>query len=47
MFRYQKAASFGVASLPTKGDPDDVALKAVYKMVEGVIKGVKSRPRKV
>ncbi len=47
MFRYQKAASFGVASLPTKGDPDGVALKAVYKMVEGVIKGVKSRPRKV
>ncbi len=44
MFRYSKVASFGVASLPTKGDPDGVALRAVYKMVEGVVKGVKSRP---
>jgi arginase len=44
MFRYPKVASFGVASLPTKGDPDGVALRAVYKMVEGVVKGVKSRP---
>ena len=44
MFRYPKAASFGVASLPTKGDPEGIALKAVYKMIEGVIKGVKSRP---
>ena len=43
MFRYPKAASFGVASLPTKGDLDGVALKAVYKMVEGVIRGVKNR----
>jgi arginase len=43
MFRYPKAASFGVASLPTKGDPEGVALKAVYKMVEGVVKGAKSR----
>ena len=45
MFRYPKAASFGVASLPTKGDPEGIALKAVYKMIEGVIKGVKSRPK--
>jgi arginase len=43
MFRNPKAASFGVASLPTKGDLNGVALKAVYKMIEGVIKGVKSR----
>jgi arginase len=45
MFRYPNAASFGVASLPTKCDPDGIALKAVYKMIDGVIKGVKSRPR--
>lgn len=43
MFRYPKVASFGVASLPTKGDPEGIALKAVYKMIEGVIKGVRSR----
>ena len=43
MFRYPKVGSFGVASLPTKGDPHGIALKAVYKMVEGVISGVKSR----
>jgi arginase len=43
MFRYPKVASFGVASLPTKGDPEGVALKAVYKMIEGVVRGVKSR----
>lgn len=43
MFRYPKVASFGVASLPTKGDPEGTALKAVYKMVEGVVKGVKDR----
>ena len=43
MFRYPKVASFGVASLPTNGDPDGIALRAVYKMVEGVIRGVKNR----
>jgi arginase len=43
MFKYPKTAAFGVASLPTSGDPDGLALKAVYMMIEGVIKGVKAR----
>jgi arginase family enzyme len=44
LFRYPKAASFGVASLSMRGDPEGAALKAVYKLIEGIIKGVKSRP---
>jgi arginase len=43
MFEYPKAASFGVASLPTVGDPEGIALKAVYKMIKGVIRGVNNR----
>ena len=43
MFKYPKTAAFGVASLPTSGDPDGLALKAVYRMIEGVINGVKTR----
>ncbi|MCX6642153.1 MAG: arginase family protein [Candidatus Bathyarchaeota archaeon] len=43
MFKYPKTAAFGVASLPTSGDPDGLALKAVYRMIEGVINGVKAR----
>jgi len=45
IFRYPKVASFGVASFPTKGDPKGIALKAVYKMVEGVVNGVKARSK--
>jgi len=47
IFRYPKVASFGVASLPTKGDSKGIALKAVYKMVEGVVRGVMSRPKSI
>ena len=43
MFKYPKTVAFGVASLPTSGDPDGFALKAVYRMIEGVINGVKAR----
>jgi len=43
MFKYPKTRAFGVASLPTSGDPERLALKAVYRMIEGVIKGVKAR----
>ncbi|TEU11396.1 hypothetical protein E3J20_02890 [Candidatus Bathyarchaeota archaeon] len=43
MFEHPSAAAFGVASYPAGGDPDKRSLKAVYKMVEGVIRGLKNR----
>lgn len=43
VFKYPKTAAFGVASLPTTGDPEGLAIKAVYNMIEGVINGLKSR----
>lgn len=33
----------GVASHPTRGDPDMRSLKAVYNMVEGVVRGLMSK----
>lgn len=43
MFEHPKAAAFGVASYPWRRDPDKMSLKAVYTMVEGVIRGLKNR----
>lgn len=43
MFEHPSAAAFGVASYPAGNDPEKVSLKAVHKMVKGVVKGLKNR----
>ncbi len=43
MFEHPQAAAFGVASYPVRRDPDKRSLKAVYNMMEGVIRGLKNR----
>jgi arginase len=42
LFQYPKAAAIGIASLPD--DAEDVSLKAAYRLIEGALRGVKSRP---
>ena len=43
IFEHPKACAFGVASYPSTRDPDKIGLKSVYTLIEGVLKGVKSR----
>jgi len=43
MFKYPKAAAFGVASYPAQRDPDKRSMKAAYTMIEGAIKGMQAR----
>jgi arginase family enzyme len=43
MFEHPSAAAFGIASYPWRRDPDGVSLKAVYNLIEGVIRGLKNR----
>ncbi|MCH7514390.1 MAG: arginase family protein [Bacteroidetes bacterium] len=43
--KYPKAAAIGFASIPAK-DPDQVALKAVNRMVIGAIEGIRIREGK-
>ena len=43
MCSYPKVACLGVASMPTEGDPDGASIRAFHRMIEGVIKGMKSR----
>ena len=43
MFEYPKTVSFGVASYPATRDNDGRSLKAVYNLIEGVIRGLKNR----
>jgi arginase len=43
MFENPKAAGFGLASYPAKRDTERRGLRSVYKLVEGVIRGVGSR----
>jgi arginase len=43
MFEYPQAAAFGVASYPADRDPDKRSLKAVYNLIEGVARGLKTR----
>jgi arginase len=43
MFRYEKAAAFGVASTPYRDDKDGLALNAAYRLIEGAIKGLRER----
>jgi arginase len=42
MFQYPKAAAIGIASLPDEAE--DVSVQAAYRLVEGALRGVKSRP---
>ncbi|MFX0204540.1 MAG: arginase family protein [Candidatus Hodarchaeota archaeon] len=43
MFEHPKTAGFGVVSYPAKEDPDGITLKAIYTLIEGVVKGVQKR----
>ncbi len=43
MFENPKTAGFGLASYPASRDPDGRGLESAYRLVEGVIKGVKNR----
>ena len=41
LFKYKKTAAFGVAAL--HDDAEEVSIKVAYRLIEGVIKGLKSR----
>jgi arginase len=43
MCGYLNVACLGVASMPTEGDPEGASIRAFHNMVEGAIKGIKSR----
>jgi len=43
MFEYPNAKGFGMASYPWRRDPERRGLKSVYRLVEGVITGIKKR----
>jgi len=43
MVEHPSVAAFGIASYPAGRDPDGRTLKAVYEMIEGVVKGLKNR----
>jgi len=43
IFEYPNVKGFGIASYPWRRDTDRKGLKSVYRIVEGVIKGVKNR----
>lgn len=45
MFRYPKAAAFGVASTPVgTRDPGGLSRQAAYNLIEGAIRGIQRRP---
>ena len=43
MCGYPNVACLGVASMPTEGDPEGASIRAFHNMVQGAIKGLKSR----
>jgi arginase family enzyme len=43
MFENPKTAGFGLASYPARRDTERRGLNSVYKLVEGVVRGVKNR----
>ena len=43
MFRWEKASAFGVASTPYKDDTEGHNKNAAYRLIEGVIQGIKER----
>jgi arginase len=43
MFEYPSVKGFGMASYPWRRDKERRGLRSVYRLVEGVIKGIKNR----
>ena len=43
MCGYPNVVCLGVASMPTEGDPEGASIRAFHNMIEGAIKGIKSR----
>jgi len=43
MCGYPNVACLGVASMPTEGDPEGASIRAFHNMIEGAIRGLKSR----
>jgi arginase len=43
IFKFPKAAAFGIASYPAERDKDKASLKAAYNLTEGVVRGVAAR----
>lgn len=44
VFKHEKAAAIGIASLPTgERDPDKISLNAAYRLIAGAIRGVQAR----
>jgi arginase len=43
MFEYPNLKGFGIASYPWRNDTKRKGLKSVYRLIEGVITGVKNR----
>jgi len=43
MVEHPSVAAFGIASYPAGRDPDGRTLRAVYDMIEGVVKGLRNR----
>ena len=44
MARYEKVAAFGVASTPSnERDPEGLSREAAYRLIEGVVRGLRAR----
>ena len=43
MCGYPNVACLGVASMPTEGEPDGASIRAFHNMIQGAIRGLKSR----
>ena len=45
IFKHPKVTGLGIASYPGEKDPERIGLKSIYKLIEGSIKGIKSRTK--
>jgi len=43
MFRWEKASAFGVASTPYGDEYEEQNIAAAYRLIEGVVQGIKAR----
>jgi arginase family enzyme len=43
MCSYPNVACLGVASMPTRDDPDGASIRAFHRMIEGAIRGLNNR----
>ena len=43
IFKYKKAAALGIASYPAQRDEGKISLKAAYSLIQGSIRGVRTR----